>query len=167
MLLKRKKTVFKSYSRRRQCWNCLVESKPDGVRNVLSYSYQLSNNESVKRNLSSLPTYRPPHHHHHTHTGGNIKEEYHTALAAECNLTFLTFIITPKQAVDEDAEWRPNSLLCPPEIPACRQLFLSQTLCSVLWGIQKYAWSLVGLQAVKICGGWHMRNTAIFLRGTC
>ena len=59
MLLKRKKTVFKSYSRRRQRWNCLVESKPDGVRNVLSYSYQLSNNESVKRNLSSLATHHP------------------------------------------------------------------------------------------------------------
>lgn len=41
---------------------------------------------------------------HHTHTGGNTKEEYHTALATECNLTFLTFIITLKQAVDEDAE---------------------------------------------------------------
>lgn len=48
--------------------------------------------------------YPPTPHHHHTHTGGNTKEEYHTALAAECNPTFLTFIITLKQAVDEDAE---------------------------------------------------------------
>ena len=104
--------------------------------------------------ISPLPPPPAPH----TQVGIQRKKEvewldqYYTALGAEFDLNFLTFIVNPKQAEDEEAEW-PNSLLCPPEILACRQLFLSQTLYLVLWGIQEYASLLVGLKAMKKCRG--------------